>query len=206
MNEQEKEMLERIAALEKEFAALKSQVDTINKFVSAIAESQSLETTMNEIESVAKQLTTADKATFYCYDNSNDKFFSHNDYRKWQEDKAYIPLVNSKGNSMGVIVAEKESGFKRSDFDSLKKGSQVINTVELALQKEYEHQGRIKDNLTGLKNREGLDEYLATTLCRFQKNKRYIRTRRGRYGIKKCCGRSERLYKRWCGRIIPHRR
>ncbi len=193
MNEQEiKEMLERIAALESKNAALESkftslekQVDTINKFVSAITESQSIETAMDEIESVAKQLTNSDKVTFYCYDNSTDKFFSHGDYRNWQDTRsaeelkkafvgqkiqnkqkeAVIPLVTSKGKSLGVMVAEKETGFKKSDFEGFKKGSQVMNTVELALKKEYEHQGRITDELTNLKNRQGLNEYLQNTLC-----------------------------------------
>lgn len=193
MNEQEiKELLERIAALESKnaalenkFIALEKQVDTINKFVSAITESQSIETTMNEIESVAKQLTDCDKATFYCYDNAGDKFFSHGDYRNWQDTQsadelkkvfvgqkiqnkqkeAVIPLVTSKGKSVGVIVAEKEKGFKKSDFEGFKKGSQMMNTVELALKKEFEHQGRITDELTNLKNRQGLNEYLKNTLC-----------------------------------------
>ncbi len=193
MNEQEiKQMIERIAALESKNAALEGkfnslekQVETINNFLSAITESQSIETAMNEIESVAKQLTECDSATFYCYDNSGDKFFSHGDYRNWQdtqsaeelkrvfaeqkiqnkEKKAVIPLVTSKGKSMGVIVAEKENGFKKSDLDAFKKGSQMISTVELALKKEYEHQGRITDELTNLKNRQGLNEYLENTLC-----------------------------------------
>lgn len=193
MNEQEiKQMIERIAALESKNAALEGkfnslekQVETINNFLSAITESQSIETAMNEIESVAKQLTECDSATFYCYDNSGDKFFSHGDYRNWQntqsaeelkrafaeqkiqnrEKKAVIPLVTSKGRSMGVIVAEKEKGFKKTDLDAFKKGSQMISTVELALKKEYEHQGRITDELTNLKNRQGLNEYLENTLC-----------------------------------------
>ncbi len=193
MNEQEiKEMLERIAALESKNAALENkfislekQVDTINKFVSAITESQSIETAMNEIESVAKQLADCDKATFYCYDNAGDKFFSHGDYRNWQDTQsadelkkvfvgqkiqnkqkeAIIPLVTSKGKSVGVIVAEKEKGFKKNDFEGFKKGSHMMNTVELALKKEFEHQGRITDELTKLKNRQGLNEYLKNTLC-----------------------------------------
>ena len=193
MNEQEiKEMLERIAALESKnatlenkFIALEKQVDTINKFVSAITESQTIETTMNEIESVAKQLTDCDKATFYCYDNAGDKFFSHGDYRNWQDTQsadelkkvflgqkiqnkqkeAVIPLVTSKGKSVGVIVAEKEKGFKKNDFEGFKKGNHMMNTVELALKKEFEHQGRITDELTKLKNRQGLNEYLKNTLC-----------------------------------------
>ncbi len=193
MNENEiKELLERMAALEAKNAALENkfnslekQVDTINKFVSAITESHSIEMAMSEIESVTKQLSGCDNATFYCYDNSGDKFFSNNGYRDWQDTqsaeelkkvfvsqkikdndkKAIIPIVTSKGKSMGVIVAEKSDGFKKRDFDGLKKGSQMMNTIELALKKEYEHQGRITDELTNLKNRQGLNEYLKNTLC-----------------------------------------
>ena len=40
-----------------------------------------------------------------------------------------------------------------------------MNTVELALKKEFEHQGRITDELTHLKNRQGLNEYLSNTMC-----------------------------------------
>ena len=83
MNEQELQaLLARVAALEtknaeleSKFGEIETQVDTVNKFISAITESQSLENTMNEIESVTMQLTNCDKATFYCYDNTNDKFF-----------------------------------------------------------------------------------------------------------------------------------
>ena len=135
MSEQELQaLLARVAALEaknaeleSKFGELENQVDTVNRFVSAITESQSLENTMNEIESVTKQLTNCDKATFYCYDNTNDKFFSHGDYRNWQSEQnaeelknafeskdtlsdgkeAVIPLVSSGGKSVGVIVAEK---------------------------------------------------------------------------------------------------
>ncbi|MBQ5318253.1 MAG: GGDEF domain-containing protein [Oscillospiraceae bacterium] len=185
------ELLKRIEELEKHSSSLESkfenleeQVQTINRFISAITEAQDFEQTMTEIESVTKQLTDCEKATFYCYDNSNDKFFSHGDYRNWQEEQiadelrgafesgeimsdskeAVIPLVSANGNSLGVIVAEKESGFTPDDYNNFIKGGQVVNTVELALKKEFEHQGRITDELTHLKNRQGLNEYLANTL------------------------------------------
>lgn len=193
MSEQELQaLLARVAALEaknaeleSKFGELENQVDTINKFVSAITESQSLENTMNEIESVTKQLTNCDKSTFYCYDNTNDKFFSHGDYRNWQSEQnagelknafenkdtlsdgkeAVIPLVSSGGKSVGVIVAEKSEGFTPADYDNFRQGCQIVNTVELALKKEFEHQGRITDELTHLKNRQGLNEYLSNTMC-----------------------------------------
>ncbi len=186
------ELLKRIEELEKhssametKFESLESQVQTINRFISAITEAQDLDQTMNEIESVTKQLTECDKATFYCYDSSNDKFFSHGDYRNWKDEhaaeeiknafdskeifsdknEAVIPLVSANGNSLGVIVAEKESGFTPEDYENFSQGCQVVNTVELALKKEFEHQGRITDELTHLKNRQGLNEYLENTLC-----------------------------------------
>lgn len=193
MSEQELQaLLARVAALEtknaeleSKFGKLETQVDTVNKFISAITESQSLENTMNEIESVTKQLTNCDKTTFYCYDNTNDKFFSHGDYRNWQDgqsaeelknafeskdilsDKkeAVIPLVSSSGKSVGVIVAEKSEGFTPDDYSNFKQGCQIVNTVELAMKKEFEHQGRITDELTHLKNRQGLNEYLSNTMC-----------------------------------------
>ena len=193
MSEQELQaLLARVAALEAKnaeletkFGKLENQVDTVNKFVSAITESQSLENTMNEIESVTKQLTNCDKATFYCYDNTNDKFFSHGDYRNWQSEQnaeelknafeskdtlsdgkeAVIPLVSSGGKSVGVIVAEKSEGFTPADYNNFRQGCQIVNTVELALKKEFEHQGRITDELTHLKNRQGLNEYLSNTMC-----------------------------------------
>jgi diguanylate cyclase (GGDEF)-like protein len=173
------------AELENKFGELETQMDTVNKFISAITESQSLENTMNEIESVTKQLTNCDKAAFYCYDNTNGKFFSQGDYRSWQDEQsaeelknafdskdilsdgkeAVIPLVSSSGNSVGVIVAEKSDGFTKEDYDNFKPGCQIVNTVELAMKKEFEHQGRITDELTHLKNRQGLNEYLSDTMC-----------------------------------------
>lgn len=182
MNEQE--LLKRVEALENRLTSVENSIDIINNFVTAIVESQSIEETMDEIESMTKQLTKCENAKFYCYDNSNGKFFTYGDYRDWQETQsadeiksayenkgiisdskeAVIPLVSANGNSLGVIVAEKESGFTPNDYDYFRQGGQVVNTVELGLRKEFEHQGRITDELTHLKNRQGLNEYLANTL------------------------------------------
>ena len=182
MNEQE--LLKRVEALENRLTSVENSIDIINNFVTAIVESQSIEETMDEIESMTKQLTKCENAKFYCYDNSNGKFFTHGDYRDWQETQsadeiksayenkgiisdskeAVIPLVSANGNSLGVIVAEKESGFTPNDYDYFRQGGQVVNTVELGLRKEFEHQGRITDELTHLKNRQGLNEYLSNTL------------------------------------------
>lgn len=171
--------------MQSKFETLENQVQTISQFISAITAAQNIDQTMDEIENVTKQLTQCEKATFYCYDRTADKFFSHDDYRTWQDDKsaeeikrvfeskevlsdskkAVIPLVSVREKSMGVIVAEKESGFTQDDYDKLRPGGQVANTVELALSEEFQHQGRLVDELTELKNRQGLNEYLENTLC-----------------------------------------
>lgn len=65
-------MLERIAALEKQVAAmtaeqqnLKEQINTVNQFISSITESQNFEQSMSTIESMGKQVLDCGKAAFY---------------------------------------------------------------------------------------------------------------------------------------------
>ena len=178
-------MRAEIEKMKQKFDNLEGQVQTINKFIASMTEAQGLDQTMQEIESVTKQLTDCEKATFYCFDNTEGKFFAGgNDYRSWHEEQdsdsikdafesgkilsdgkeAVIPLVSANGSSIGVIVAEKENGFMKEDYDNFLPGSQITSTVELALKKESEHQGRITDELTHLKNRQGLNEYLANTV------------------------------------------
>lgn len=178
-------MRAEIEKMKRKFDSLEGQVATINKFIASMTEAQGLDQTMQEIESVTKQLTGCDKATFYCFDKTEGKFFTGgNDYRSWHEEQDYdeikdafesgeiltdtkeavIPLVSANGNSIGVIVAEKENGFGKEDYDNFRPDSQIVNTVELALKKEFEHQGRITDELTHLKNRQGLNEYLSNTV------------------------------------------
>ncbi len=175
----------KLSEMENKLNSLNEKVQTIEHFVAAMSAAQDFEQTMAEIESVTKQLTDCEKATFYCYDSSNDKFFSNGDYRNWAEEQsaddikkafeskeilsdskeAVIPLVSASGSSLGVIVAEKENGFTSKDYDNFSQGCQIVNTVELALKKEFEHQGKITDELTHLKNRQGLNDYLHHTLC-----------------------------------------
>lgn len=178
-------MRAEIEKMKQKFDDLEGQVQTINKFIASMTEAQGLDQTMQEIESVTKQLTDCEKATFYCFDNTEGKFFAGgNNYRSWHEEQdsdsikdafesgkilsdgkeAVIPLVSANGSSIGVIVAEKENGFRKEDYDNFLPGSQITSTVELALKKESEHQGRITDELTHLKNRQGLNEYLANTV------------------------------------------
>ena len=176
----------KFQSMEQKFASLEEQVQTINKFMAAMTEAQNLDRTLSEIESVTKQLTNCEKATFYCYDNTENKFFTQGgDYREWQdtqsytslqeafnskeciteENKSIVPIVSTDGSALGVIAVEKENGLSEKDRELFQPNSQIVSTIELALKKEFEHQGRITDELTGLKNRQGLNEYAVNTIC-----------------------------------------
>lgn len=166
---------------------IKAELNTINRFISAMTESQSIDEVMTEIESAAKQLTDSDKVTFYCMDSVNNKFFAEDEGRNWQSKeetellksvsdgqkiqnegtKAYIPLVSGNGNTLGVISAEKSGGFNMDDLSrNFVKGGTFVENIKLGLEKEYQHQGRITDELTKMFNRQGLNEYLANTMVK----------------------------------------
>lgn len=166
---------------------IKAELNTINRFISAMTESQSIDEVMTEIESAAKQLTDSDKVTFYCMDSVNNKFFAEDEGRSWQSKeetellksvsdsqeiqnegtKAYIPLVSGNGNTLGVISAEKSGGFNMDDLSrNFVKGGTFVENIKLGLEKEYQHQGRITDELTKMLNRQGLNEYLANTMVK----------------------------------------
>lgn len=166
---------------------IKAELNTINRFISAMTESQSIDEIMTEIESAAKQLTDSDKVTFYCMDSVNNKFFAEDEGRNWipkeqaeklksisdkqeiqnEGTKAYIPLVSGNGNTLGVISAEKSGGFNTDDLSrNFVKGGTFVENIKLGLEKEYQHQGRITDELTKMFNRQGLNEYLANTMVK----------------------------------------
>lgn len=166
---------------------IKAELNTINRFISAMTESQSIDEVMTEIESAAKRLTDSDKVTFYCMDSVNNKFFAEDEGRNWQSKeetellkrisdsqkiqnegtKAYIPLVSGNGNTLGVISAEKSGGFNMDDLSrNFVKGGTFVENIKLGLEKEYQHQGRITDELTKMFNRQGLNEYLANTMVK----------------------------------------
>lgn len=166
---------------------IKAELNTINRFISAMTESQSIDEVMTEIESAAKQLTDSDKVTFYCMDSVNNKFFAEDEGRSWQSKeetellksvsdgqkiqnegtKAYIPLVSGNGNTLGVISAERSGGFNTDDLSrNFVKGGTFVENIKLGLEKEYQHQGRITDELTKMLNRQGLNEYLANTMVK----------------------------------------
>lgn len=166
---------------------IKAELNTINRFISAMTESQSIDEVMTEIESAAKQLTDSDKVTFYCMDSVNNKFFAEDEGRSWipkeqaeklksisdkqeiqnEGTKAYIPLVSGNGNTLGVISAERSGGFNTDDLSrNFVKGGTFVENIKLGLEKEYQHQGRITDELTKMFNRQGLNEYLANTVVK----------------------------------------
>ncbi len=165
---------------------IKSEINTINRFISAMTESQSIDEVMSEIESAAKQLTNSDNVTFFCMDNVNEKFFAEDEGRNWQSKaetdflksvsdkqeihsegtKAFIPLVSGE-KTLGIIEAEKSGGFDNTDLErSFKKDGTFVENVKLGLEKEYQHQGRITDELTKMFNRQGLNEYLENTVVK----------------------------------------
>lgn len=194
-------LLKRVEFLEKENHSLRAEVEelktndieikaelnTINRFISAMTESQSIDEIMTEIESAAKQLTNSDNVTFYCMDSVNEKFFAEDEGRNWQSKaeteflksvsdnqeilnkgtKAYIPLVAGNGNTLGVIEAERSDGFNTDDLArNFSKGGTFAENIKLGLEKEYQHQGRITDELTLMLNRQGLNEYLENTVVK----------------------------------------
>ncbi len=194
-------LLKRVEFLEKENHSLRAEVEelktndieikaelnTINRFISAMTESQSIDEIMTEIESAAKQLTDSDNVIFYCMDSVNEKFFAEDEGRNWQSKaeteflksvsdnqeilnkgtKAYIPLVAGNGNTLGVIEAERSDGFNTDDLArNFSKGGTFAENIKLGLEKEYQHQGRITDELTLMLNRQGLNEYLENTVVK----------------------------------------
>ena len=189
----QQELLERIAALESQVKAmsaeqqnLKEQIETVNNFVSAITESQNFEQSMATIESMGKQVLDCGKAEFWCYDGAENKYFTNDENRggrDWQiakenmriaaetkeahiaDGEAYIPII-SNDKVAGILVAsEKDGTFDKASLDKFSPNGQIANTIDLSLKKEFEHQGRITDELTRLKNRQGAKEYAANTMA-----------------------------------------
>ena len=189
---EKEEFLRRMEMLEKETFSLRKEVkemhnemNIINGFISALTESRSIEDVTRQIETTAKLLTGSEDVTFYCMDSVNGKFFSENDGRDWAEteenemlksisDKqeivlngntSYVPLVTSDSKTLGIVSADSVS-----DNEMLKrifaKGGSFVNGVRPGLKTEYEHQGRITDELTKMYNRQGLNEYLESTVVK----------------------------------------
>ncbi|MCM1524105.1 MAG: GGDEF domain-containing protein [Ruminococcus sp.] len=186
LENENKSLRSEVTELKNNNIEIKEEINTINRFISAMTESRSIDEVMTEIESAAKQLTGSDKVTFYCMDNTSGKMFSEDEGRQWQtrdtEDiksvfetqeiknfgnKALIPLVTSGGDTLGVLKADKRSCFDSGDLSrNFKKGGTFVENIRLGLEKEYQHQGRITDELTQMYNRQGLNEYLSDTVVK----------------------------------------
>lgn len=193
MAETTQELLERIAALEKQVSVmateqqnLKEQINTVNQFISSITESQNFEQSMSTIESMGKQVLDCEKAEFWCYDSAENKYFTNDENRggrDWQiaeenmriaaesklphiaDNSAYIPIISNDKVAGILIASEKDGVFDRTSLEKFATNSQIANTIDLSLKKEFEHQGRITDELTRLKNRQGAKEYAANTMA-----------------------------------------
>lgn len=186
LENENKSLRSEVTELKNNNIEIKEEINTINRFISAMTESGSIDEIMTEIESAAKQLTGSDKVTFYCMDNASGKMFSEDEGRQWEthdtEDiksvfetqeiknfgnKALIPLVTSGGDTLGVLKADKKSCFDSGDLSrNFKKGGTFVENIRLGLEKEYQHQGRITDELTQMYNRQGLNEYLSDTVVK----------------------------------------
>ncbi len=166
---------------------LEAKCDLNSKFVGSIIESQGFDQTMTQIESMAKQVIDCENVTFYRLDESSNKFYnSDGNYRDWtsyqdagelrntlisgevdvQGNKALVPVYAEGGKAVGVVVAENSDGFANANFSDLAEGSQFSNTVALAIKKDIAHQRSVTDPLTGLKNRNGNDEFVKTTVVK----------------------------------------
>ena len=75
-------------------------------------------------------------------------------------ERAFIPIVTKDNDAIGVIAADKEGGFEGVDFSLFENGGAVMDTVDLAMKKEIEHQAMTRDELTGIKNAIGLKEHI----------------------------------------------
>ncbi|WP_455527825.1 GGDEF domain-containing protein [Huintestinicola sp.] len=182
----------RAEKAESKLEEIENNTDVANKFIASIVESQGFDQTMAQIESTTKQLINCEKATFYRLDEGTNKFYnSDGNYRDWTayqdanelrnalisgeasigETKALIPIVSENNKPIGVIVAENSDGFDPEKIKGIDKGSQFANNVSLAIQKDINHQQSITDPLTGLKNRNGNDEFVKSTVVKKLNNK-----------------------------------
>ena len=192
MNEQT--LLEEFRAMRAEMQAMREQMssmigdtnkklDIIGSFVAAMNEAQTFEKTMHAVENVTKEITdcekadfiAADKERFFCTDGERRNYIepeNADEIRKVMEsgkisvrgDAAIIPVQAGHNSPVGVIIAEKQGGFDSAELSQLESGSTVMNTVSLAIDKEVNHRMAVTDELTSLKNRDGLNEYLKNTL------------------------------------------
>lgn len=165
------------------------KLEVIGGFVKAMNEAQTFEKTMRAVENVTKDITgggspqsvdaqfiAIEGDRFFTTDGENRDYIVPDDIETLQTvmemgevytegDKAMIPVQSNSDQPVGWIVAQKEGGFDGIDLTQLARGSTVMDTISLAIEKELNHSHAITDELTNLKNRDGLQEYLKNTLA-----------------------------------------
>ncbi|MBR1444134.1 MAG: GGDEF domain-containing protein [Firmicutes bacterium] len=165
------------------------KLEVIGGFVKAMNEAQTFEKTMKAVENVTKDITgggspqsvnaefiAIEGDRFYTTDGENRNYCTPENIEMMQlvmddgnvfvdENTAIIPVQSNDNRAVGWIVAEKQGGFEGVDLSQLARGSTVMDTISLAIEKEINHSLAITDELTHLKNRDGLNEYLRNTLA-----------------------------------------
>lgn len=189
----EQALLEEIRAMREEMHAMREQMtgmigdtnkklEVIGGFVKAMNEAQTFEKTMKAVENVTHDITgggatfvAAEGDRFFTTDGENRDYIEPDNVDMMRSvmgngnirvdgDTAIIPVQANNDQSIGCIIAKREGGFDGVDLSQLAKGSTVMDTISLAIEKELNHSHAITDELTHLKNREGLQEYLKYTL------------------------------------------
>ena len=166
----------------------------INGFIANLNASQTFEKTMQAVENVTKDITGGDKVEFVGVDG--DKFYTTDgETREYIEakdklneimakdflievmaegrifvnsDLAVVPMKSNDDKPVGWVIVEKEGGFDGIDLSQFEKGGMIMNSVTLAIDKEQNHHGMVTDEMTQLKNKDGLNEYLKNHIVKEQ--------------------------------------
>ena len=171
----EEMLLEEIRAMREEMHAMREQMtgmigdtnkrlEVIGGFVKAMNEAQTFEKTMRAVENVTKDITGGGRADFIAI--SGDALYTTDGEARLpyeakdrdvldmvmadgeifvDNDIAIIPVTSNEGQPVGWVVAEKEGGFDGVDLSQLAKGSTVMDTISLAIEKELNHSHAITD-------------------------------------------------------------
>ena len=109
---------------------------------------------------------TAEQDVFSTIREEAEKWQSFDEWHVFEQPdgSVMIPIVSNDSRFMGVIRAEGEFSPDKSEFEGYRPESEILNTIDLALQKENTHQQGITDELTQLKNRQGMNEYISSVI------------------------------------------
>lgn len=153
-----------------------------DSYIAAIVAAEDWSQTMEVVENASKDIISCDTATLYCFDNSANKFFTISDEGKvWCNEAeisdvyaaasqneimvngktAYMPIT-SNNNTAGILAVEKSGGF--GDHDLSKTSERLLNITHIAVENEINRQKACVDQLTQLKNRHSVVEYVNSTL------------------------------------------